>query len=702
MNKMFFAACVVMLLFLNGCNESSFENSGEVHQATESSVDKPNTQVNIIRDAVIEDSKASVRNPAQAADSQIFSFIGSQELEATYDITLDDKTVAIDFDLKNIYSDKADPHTQVDRTQLSEATNQGNPGLATRDTFDQEEKKGLLDILIVVDDSGSMTEEQKNLSTKLNALLSSISKTDWRIGVVTTTPKDACEISLINAGDADAISRFKTAVEAGINGSTQEKGIKEAVNGLKCTGNPWVRDNSSIAVLFISDEDNCSYNGKDCVGEPWVTPMYLIDYVETDMGRTVGVDAGFYGIFSDPAAPCATAFNQGVQYKQLVEYKANGNKNYGDICDASYATTLSLISKNISGLLRNQWELSAFPDSGTLQISIELNGVIEVVDSDSYTLVGKTLTFEEGMEPPANSKIIADYLVGKTPMFQQYTLQEKPAEATLVVKINGSLVDTFTLDGDTVIFDEEPPANAAVAFDYRRDEPLETKFQVEGSPRNDTINVFVDDQATDEFSYDPLTKLMTLDTAPPDLAKILIKYENLDGPQLDYKLPLGGQNPRDFKLFFNEAEITIAGRVADVFTIKNEDHAENRTLTLKYDVDDTEEKVFTLPYSPIEGSLKVSSTNEDCKLGAGFELKDLDQFTSTCIVQDATEFKLTFSYIGFRREFDAKVTEPELGRWIVKINGIETTEYEREGSVFTISADFPLGAAISIIYQYNI
>ena len=142
-----------------------------------------------------------------------------------------------------------------------------------------------------------MSQEQQNLGNKLEALLSSIGKTDWRIGVVTTTPKDKCEISLINAAEVNGSAKFKQAINAGTGGSGNEAGIKEAVNGLRCTENPWVRNDSSVAVLIVSDEDNCSINGKNCAGEDWETEQYLIDYVQNTMQRPVGQTSGFYGIF---------------------------------------------------------------------------------------------------------------------------------------------------------------------------------------------------------------------------------------------------------------------------------------------------------------------------------------------------------------------------------------------------------------------
>ncbi|RYZ49820.1 MAG: hypothetical protein EOP07_23905, partial [Proteobacteria bacterium] len=124
------------------------------------------------------------------------------------------------------------------------------------ETFTQKGVRGTADILIVVDNSDSMDAEQKNLSSKLTSLLSSLKDIDWQIGVVSTTVKtenkvDKCEIDIIKSSDSDIESRFSKAVSKGTNGATNEQGIRQAVNGLKCPQKPWVRADSTVAVLIL-------------------------------------------------------------------------------------------------------------------------------------------------------------------------------------------------------------------------------------------------------------------------------------------------------------------------------------------------------------------------------------------------------------------------------------------------------------------
>ncbi len=168
---------------------------------------------------------------------------------------------------------------------------------------EEEVKAKPLDILLIVDDSGSMREEHASLSTKLGALLSKVEHTDWRIAVTTTdyyrNTKSAqgssapCLISLIKKGDDNYENKFKNLFTStkddgsrnpdyiGLNGSNYEQGILKAVYALSqnivCPDNEseerrnWLRPGSALAIVIVSDEDNCfdsnySYSGlKKCL-----------------------------------------------------------------------------------------------------------------------------------------------------------------------------------------------------------------------------------------------------------------------------------------------------------------------------------------------------------------------------------------------------------------------------------------------------
>lgn len=133
------------------------------------------------------------------------------------------------------------------------------------ENFSQGITNTKLDIMVVIDNSSSMAEEQENLSTKLNPLLEEVADSDWQIAVVTTDPTDTCLRTLIKKGDANYYSKFRRAVTAGTGGTHIERGLLQAVRGLKgCSSGSWIRDDSALAILIVSDEDNCSVNGSKC------------------------------------------------------------------------------------------------------------------------------------------------------------------------------------------------------------------------------------------------------------------------------------------------------------------------------------------------------------------------------------------------------------------------------------------------------
>ncbi|RZA18921.1 MAG: VWA domain-containing protein [Proteobacteria bacterium] len=283
------------------------------------------------------------------------------------------------------------------------------------ESFTQEGLAGSADIAIVVDDSGSMDKEQENLSTKLGDLLLSLKDANWQIGVVTTSPKvengkDVCQLKLIKSTDSDIEGKFKDAVTPGIKGLGEEQGVRQAVNALRCSETPWVRSDSTVAVLIVSDEDNCSKDGLDCGVNPWAKENYLIDFVEKDLKRVVGRNAGFYGIIAPSMEACETANNKSIQYERLINYRSGGNVNYGNICDASYKGTLERISKNIAKLLSSKFVLKKIPDLGSATLmGVKANG--DPISSDDYTISGNTLAFKIGSEPALGSQITISYKV---------------------------------------------------------------------------------------------------------------------------------------------------------------------------------------------------------------------------------------------------------------------------------------------------
>lgn len=643
-------------------------------------------------------------------DTLTMNFPASQVKDESLKFTLDVKGVSAEFTLKDINKDLIDERAQITRTALTQAAKQGTPGTLVQEMFDQTFKKSLLDLLVVIDNSGSMSEEQANLSNKLSNLLSAVADSDWQIGVITSSPvpnpnnasdPGVCMMTLIKANQADAATIFASAVRAGINGSGNEQGFRQARVGLECKEAPWVRANSTVAVLIVSDEDNCS-DGNGCGSAPWASHSFLTDYVKNTLGRTLGKNAGYYGIFSPPENACNTAPFPGVKYKELVQLGVPaGTVNYGNICDQSYATTLNRISSSISRLLTRQFELKATPSSTPIvKIQAKNGSVTTVAAGVDYNIAQKTLTFVEGKEPPLDSKILVEYRVGSTPMFSQVILASPPAPGTVSVSINGASLNSssFSVNGSTVVFGSQPPALADVVINYRLDQPLTQQFTLTKSPLANSLKVSVNGAAVNNFSYDAAANQVSFASPPTDGAKISFSFTYREGPQLDYPLPI---MPGAFNVKILDGVTPVSFTEKEgVFSINPAMHQAGKKLVLEFELPDATPRVFTLAHMPIENSALFQMAGGDCNLGAGIELIG-NKLTATCGVKAKTEFTLNYKFRDAQTTYAIEgIKEPERGTWLVFIDGEATSDYERIGSTIKLNFEPLLDSKITIQYTF--
>ena len=91
---------------------------------------------------------------------------------------------------------------QAVRSNIVDSFVQGHDGAVRTETF-AVSRAGLLDILVVVDNSTSMEEEQANLSQKLAALTSAIDDTNWQLGVINMSSPCLRLGRVIRRNDAD-------------------------------------------------------------------------------------------------------------------------------------------------------------------------------------------------------------------------------------------------------------------------------------------------------------------------------------------------------------------------------------------------------------------------------------------------------------------------------------------------------------------
>ena len=291
---------------------------------------------------------------------------------------------------------------------------------ATRVDVFLQQPSPTVDILFVIDNSGSMGDNQQNLAANFPAFVSYFvtqTNIDYHIGVTTTDVTSSASGGgagylvgpVITRNTTNMQQEFVTQVTQGDGGSYDEQGL---IAGALAVSSPladpsghnagFIRPEALLAVIWLSDEEDHS-------------PGAVSNYVNT-MLATKGYRADQvigYAIAGDVPIPCDDAADAGTRY--LAASVALGG-DFFSICDPDWASKLSAIAWGIGARL-SDFELSRFadPDSVVVLVTRPDGTVYEVPRYDpnavppqyngwSVDPVTNVVTFHGNAVPEANER----------------------------------------------------------------------------------------------------------------------------------------------------------------------------------------------------------------------------------------------------------------------------------------------------------
>ena len=298
--------------------------------------------------------------------------------------------------------------SQPDEKEENSAELTGNRAMVgdknTTDKFDQNQR-GVLDILLVIDNTGSMQFVQEKLRSNLPDLLTHLSKSDWQIAV-TGTKISNCVSARITKKTPDFEKRYSELVNVGAFGNGEYHFLK-AIDGLKgrCdSGNmSWLRKSSSIAVVIVTDQLNECHDGYQDGDDYGVLLPDTALCKSSDLKALLAEmrpkgNAQVYGLL-----PSISKWKRYIaQDPEVIDiFKA-----YGSVMDDSYDSTLQDISKHVFATLENVFTLSHVP-AGNVAVKVNDN----VVDGSLYTIEadGNLIRFDKGYVPTSGSDIEVSY-----------------------------------------------------------------------------------------------------------------------------------------------------------------------------------------------------------------------------------------------------------------------------------------------------
>jgi hypothetical protein len=283
-----------------------------------------------------------------------------------------------------------------------------------------------VDILFVVDDSGSMAEEQAALAAGFSTFLAELeaSSTAYRIALVSTS-QDASDLDRTEfVGDppvlnptTDTVALFQERVILGVKGSDHEKGLQAAADALDA--NPgFLRDGANLVVLFVTDEDDCSDEGKldgldadHCYLDAHrLTPVPdLVRRISRSKREGETVRLG--GILGPLDGSCPAAYAG----KRYVEAIAELRGPLTKICDPDWNPLLQDLGAVAVGVV-DRFVLTRPADESTLEVRVDGVDVYpDPIDGWTYDAIGSAVVFHGEGVPERGSEVVIEYDVAGGP-----------------------------------------------------------------------------------------------------------------------------------------------------------------------------------------------------------------------------------------------------------------------------------------------
>jgi hypothetical protein len=212
---------------------------------------------------------------------------------------------------------------------------------------------GKVDILWIVDNSGSMADKQKNLADNFPEFFKVIndSKVDYHVGIITTdtvnmpgqlvgTPK------VITSSTPDPVGTFAKNVNVGTLGNALDTGLGAARLFFQTPDPSFLRPDAFLFMIFISDADDQSLPAD---------PHYFYRLFEGLKGKGNENMVTTNGIVGDVPNGCFNAAGgwkarPGIRYAQVMSLTGG---SVVSICEPSFGASLKQLGIDAVGLQRH-------------------------------------------------------------------------------------------------------------------------------------------------------------------------------------------------------------------------------------------------------------------------------------------------------------------------------------------------------------
>jgi hypothetical protein len=291
------------------------------------------------------------------------------------------------------------------------------------DTFEQG-SSAKSDVLLVIDNSGSMSQEQGSLAGNAQTFLDQAAnfRTDYQVGVVTTDMRAATQSGrLQSTGSAPRIIKPTTPNPApslsaivrslGTSGSSSERGLDAVAAALSsplvddpAANQGFLRPDARLAVVVVSDEEDSSTAPVD----------YYVDFLKNLKGAYGSSLVSLSAIVGDPAPKtnrsgrpgCSGPGGDAVTGSRYIDAATRTGGQFRSICTSDWGRVAADIGLDAFNT-RSGFGLSRPADPATLTVRVD--GQAQGAAAWDYDATGNGVVFTAGNVPAPGAAITVEY-----------------------------------------------------------------------------------------------------------------------------------------------------------------------------------------------------------------------------------------------------------------------------------------------------
>lgn len=294
-----------------------------------------------------------------------------------------------------------------------------------------------VDVLFVVDNSGSMSSNQSNLAANFQSFITAASQwnNNYQIGVTTTDMEDNNGRLVAAAGNARYVTsqnyqQLAQNFRVGTNGSADEKGLAAAQAALSlpliantsttCTADSqctvpdrcvdgfcggrnrgFLREDAALEIVLVSDEEDSSPGDLN----------FYINFFRSIKGVYNSDMMHVHAIVGDVPGGCSTQSGSAVAGRRYVDVATATGGSVISICDSNFSAGLASIGAIAFGL-RRQFYLSRFPEPATINVRVAGQVCSPAAGANwNYDEGSNSVVFNQngGCMPQAGQQVVINY-----------------------------------------------------------------------------------------------------------------------------------------------------------------------------------------------------------------------------------------------------------------------------------------------------